>query len=220
MKGEKFEKQLYDLYEREGFEVSLTPKTNDKGVDLLLEKGGRTVAVQAKGFARENKVGSSAVQKASGLLTRSDIDEVIVATSSSFTAPAREIAENRGVELRRFRTGSRRTNERTGFKRFGYRLNEDSASSRSPTYSDRTTEAEEYTCPNCGETFKRTGWSPYYHHFENCELPDEKPEQLSENQWSKIQERIEQSESGDNDSIRGTTSKSESGKTELSKLFD
>ncbi|UPV73153.1 restriction endonuclease [Halorussus limi] len=191
MKGEEFERQLYDLYKREGFDVSLTPRTNDKGVDLLLKKSGRTIAIQAKGYAEGNKVGSSAIQKASGLLARVDIDEVVVATSSSFTTPAREIAKNRGVKLRRFSSTSRQTHKRSGATKSKQRQSNSSTSSP-PTYSSRTTEAEEYTCPNCGKSMKRTGWSPYYHHFKNCELPEEKPAPLSEDQWVKVQKRTKQ----------------------------
>jgi Holliday junction resolvase/ribosomal protein L37E len=99
MSGEEYEKAIAVLFRSEGYEVSLTKGTNDRGIDVIAQKDGYTVAVQAKYYSETNKVGSGAVQKAAGLPQRPDIEKAIVITSSSFTKEARKVAANRGVEL-------------------------------------------------------------------------------------------------------------------------
>ena len=57
--------------------------------------------------------------------------------------------------------------------------------------SDWKEVAEPYTCSNCEETIRRTGWFPYFEHFRKCGMPAERPETLSAEQWEEIKERIE-----------------------------
>lgn len=99
MRGEAYERYIASIYEEDGFTTTLTRRNADKGIDVLAEKDGFRVAIQAKHYSRGNKVSSPDIQKAAGLLMRPDIHGVIVVTTSSFTRPAREVARNRGVEL-------------------------------------------------------------------------------------------------------------------------
>ena len=99
MNGERFEKLVADMLQREGYRTKLTSQTNDRGIDVVAKKDGINCAVQAKAYSAENRVGSPAVQKASGLLSRPDIQHVILITTSSFTPEAEKVAENRGVEI-------------------------------------------------------------------------------------------------------------------------
>lgn len=67
-------------------------------------------------------------------------------------------------------------------------VDETSTTDDGPDWEQRATE---YSCPNCGQSFKRNGWFPFYHHFRECELPDERPPTLSEDQWRKLRAKIE-----------------------------
>jgi len=99
VRGEAYERYIAQLYQKEGYYTRLTQRNNDKGIDVIAEKDGHRVAIQCKHYSGENKVSSPAVQKASGLLTRPDIDGVVVVTTSSFTRPAKNTARKRGVNL-------------------------------------------------------------------------------------------------------------------------
>lgn len=99
MNGEQFEQAVASWLQREGFRAELTPRTNDRGIDILATKHRENYAIQAKAYSADNRVGSSTVQKASGLLSRPDIDYVMVVTTSSFTSEAKKVAKNRGVQL-------------------------------------------------------------------------------------------------------------------------
>jgi HJR/Mrr/RecB family endonuclease len=99
MNGREFEEFVARKLQSQGFDVDLTKRTNDKGIDVIAQKGRYTYAVQAKHYSEENKVGSVAVQKTSGLPARSDIDGAMIVISSSFTSEAEQVAANRGVKL-------------------------------------------------------------------------------------------------------------------------
>lgn len=100
MDSEQFEKRLANSFRTYGYSAELTPATSDRGVDILLRIDSAQVAVQAKYYSEGNKVGSPTIQKASGLLQRTEIDQVIVVTTSDFTSEAEAVADNRDVKLR------------------------------------------------------------------------------------------------------------------------
>ena len=63
--GVGFERAVARIYKEEGFDVEFTPRTNDKGVDLILRKSGKVFIVQCKAYARN--VGVSAVRELVGV---------------------------------------------------------------------------------------------------------------------------------------------------------
>ena len=56
-----FEASIAALYEKQGFEVHLTPYSNDKGVDVVVLKDGENYLIQAK--QTKSIVGNSAIQE-------------------------------------------------------------------------------------------------------------------------------------------------------------
>jgi HJR/Mrr/RecB family endonuclease len=61
MSGEEFEELLRAHFEKQGYQVNLTQKTNDYGADLILQKNGVKTIVQAK--RHKQKIGNRAVQE-------------------------------------------------------------------------------------------------------------------------------------------------------------
>lgn len=107
LSGVAFEAYLAKLLRGLGFsDISGTPATGDQGADLLAEKAGRKIAIQAKRHA--GSVGNSAVQEIVAALKFYQADEGWVITSGTFTEAARALAQaNRirlvdGQELRNF----------------------------------------------------------------------------------------------------------------------
>ena len=98
MSGGEFERFVGKVYTRLGFSVSLTAAGADQGVDLILCKDGRMIAVQAK--RRGAVVGNAAVQEAiSGKLYYGCSHGMIV-TNSRFSKSAVELAaKDRTISL-------------------------------------------------------------------------------------------------------------------------
>ncbi|NGM83254.1 restriction endonuclease [Paenibacillus sp. 7124] len=97
MEGVEFEHFLADVFRRKGYKVQLTPASGDDGVDLIIMKAGRKIAVQCKRYS--GTVGNSAVQEVFAGKSFYDCDEAMVVTNSTLTAPAVNTARKLGVTL-------------------------------------------------------------------------------------------------------------------------
>jgi len=97
MDGIEFEKFLGKLFKRMGYLITLTKASGDQGADLLLEKNGHKIVVQAKCYS--DKVSNSAVQEAFAAKTYYNCHAAIVATNNYFTKSARNLAESNKVDL-------------------------------------------------------------------------------------------------------------------------
>ncbi len=97
MSGEQFEEFLKYNFEKFGYKVSLTPKSGDYGADLVCQKDGQTLIIQAKRY--NDKVRNSAIQEIVAAKAYYNADKCMVVTNSYFTEPAKELALANDVEL-------------------------------------------------------------------------------------------------------------------------
>ena len=96
--GAQFEELVADIMKQGGFRhVELTKSSGDYGVDILAVRDSKSYAVQCKHL--QKSVGVSAVQQVSAGVAFYGCDVGVVAISSHFTQPARELAESTGVIL-------------------------------------------------------------------------------------------------------------------------
>lgn len=98
MNGEQFEELLQARFRAQGYRVTLTPNGADFGADLLLERDGAKIAVQAKHW-RTRKVGVRAVQEIAAAKAHYRADKAAVIASGDFSEQAVQLARSNGVEL-------------------------------------------------------------------------------------------------------------------------
>lgn len=182
----EFEKVVASVLQESGYRVSLTPETNDRGIDVIAEKDSVRCAVQAKYYSEGNRVGSSAVQKVSGLLSRPDINHVAVVTTSSFTTEAEKVASNRGVELLELPTKSTHTHTGQKTHRQGKQAgNSDYIDdSRIGKIKSRT------RCSACLEMIS-ADIASHIDHWNNCTLPSDRPSNIPADTWWEIKDRVD-----------------------------
>ena len=97
MSGEEFETYIGRLLRSAGYAVRGTPTTGDQGADLIANKDGRKVIIQAKRY--EGAVGNKAVQEVLSAVTYYGGDEGWVVTNSTFTPSAVALAQKANVKL-------------------------------------------------------------------------------------------------------------------------
>lgn len=97
MEGHEFEHFLQKLFSAMGYKVEVTKASGDQGADLLAEKFGSKIAIQAKRYT--GPVGNKAVQEVIGAMQYYKCDKGIVVTNSTFTKSASELAWSSNVEL-------------------------------------------------------------------------------------------------------------------------
>jgi Restriction endonuclease len=90
MSGVEFERFVGKLYTRLGYGVSFTPGGADQGVDLILSKDGKTIAVQAKRWT--GIVGNKAVQEVMAGKLYYGCPHGWIVTSSTFSSNAVALA--------------------------------------------------------------------------------------------------------------------------------
>lgn len=97
LKGHAFEEYLRQLFRDLGYQVKKTPPSRDGGADLIIEKNGKRVAVQAKSY--KNAVGYDAVKEIYAGRTIYGAEYACVVTTSHFTSDAKRRARQLNVDL-------------------------------------------------------------------------------------------------------------------------
>lgn len=81
--GLEFEKEVGRLYKKHGYKVTVTKATGDGGVDIILKKNGKTIAVQCKNHAKP--IGPNDALAFVGVLANGNYDYGIFVSSRGFT---------------------------------------------------------------------------------------------------------------------------------------
>ena len=105
MRDVQFEKYLSAVFVAQGYQVELTGRTRDQGVDLIVVKDGVRTAIQVKGY--HNSVSNAAVQQAYSGMKHYRCDGCAVITNSRFTNSAVQLSKTtncRLIDERRFET--------------------------------------------------------------------------------------------------------------------
>ena len=97
LSGIEFECVLRDYFKALGYHVTMTPKSNDYGADLILLKNNVKTVVQTKRYSE--KVGIHAIQEIIGAKNYYGANRMLVITNSSFTQQAINLASASDVEL-------------------------------------------------------------------------------------------------------------------------
>lgn len=94
----KFEELVADLFRNQGFEVMLTPRSRDGGMDVIAVQrsgiGTVMIIVECKRYAATNKVGVEIVRGLYGVVEQHRATQGIVATTSYFTRGAQEFRDS------------------------------------------------------------------------------------------------------------------------------
>lgn len=97
MTGTQFEHYLGQLFHLQGYKATVTQSQGDYGADLVLNKEGKRIVVQAKRYSKN--VGLKAVQEVYGAIAHYKASAGWVVTNSSYTPQARTLARSNNVRL-------------------------------------------------------------------------------------------------------------------------
>ena len=97
MSGDEFEKFVAKIFSKMGYVSEVTKHTGDFGVDVIAEKDGMKIAIQAKCYA--GSVSNSAVQEIVAGMKYYNCQRGVVVTNSTFTKAAIELARSNSIQL-------------------------------------------------------------------------------------------------------------------------
>lgn len=100
----EFEQFIGVLFQKMGYQTTVTRKTVDYGVDVIAKKGDDVIAIQVKKNSIGNNVGDIVVQNTLGGMWKYKANKAIIITTSDFTTMAHEQARGAPIELWNKRT--------------------------------------------------------------------------------------------------------------------
>jgi hypothetical protein len=98
----EFEEAVAMVWKNHGWKTEVTTGSNDYGIDIIARKGRgpKFTAIQAKRFDPDTKIGGPQVRRYATLYQQNiNINNVIIVTTSSFTAQAKELGSSLEVSL-------------------------------------------------------------------------------------------------------------------------
>ena len=96
--GVEFENAVAEIFREKGFDVLLTSRSHDNGVDLIIKKGSAFSIVQCKAYKKN--VGVRAVRELIGVRASwPDTEQIILVALFDFSRNAKELAVEQNVKL-------------------------------------------------------------------------------------------------------------------------
>jgi hypothetical protein len=95
--GREFEIFMIKLFEKLGYDATVTNRSKDYGCDMMLQQGEYRIAVQAK--RSESELNFTSVQRALGSLKKYNAQLAIVVTNNKFIFSAKQLAKIKNVVL-------------------------------------------------------------------------------------------------------------------------
>lgn len=95
--GHEFEASVASLFRSIGFTATVSRRGGDGGIDIILEKPGRKIAVQCKRYKKS--VGPHVIRDLWGTMNVNGYDEGCIVTTTGFTSGVKSFALNKNVHL-------------------------------------------------------------------------------------------------------------------------
>ena len=95
----QFEEFIAKLFNKMGYETTVTRKTGDYGIDVVAKGKGDVIGIQAKRNSEGINIGNETIQKVLGSMWKYKAKKAIIITTSDFTVQAKEQAKGAPVEL-------------------------------------------------------------------------------------------------------------------------
>lgn len=99
MSGQEFEHKVGQVLADLGYRTRVTRASGDYGADVVAQRAGERVVIQAKCYGAGQRVGVEAVQQAASAVAFYEANRAMVVTNRDFTQPARRLARATGTEL-------------------------------------------------------------------------------------------------------------------------
>lgn len=98
-----FENLIAKIWEKNVWQTTVTPSSQDGGIDVIAEQNSPvnlTVAIQAKAYNQDNKIGSREVRQYRTLYEQEDdVSAVAIATTGKVTKQAESLANDLNIRL-------------------------------------------------------------------------------------------------------------------------
>jgi HJR/Mrr/RecB family endonuclease len=95
--GHEFEASVASIFRSIGFKATVSRRGGDGGIDIVLEKPGRRIAVQCKRYKKS--VGPHVIRDLWGTMNVNGYDEGCIVTTTGFTSGVKSFASDKKIHL-------------------------------------------------------------------------------------------------------------------------
>lgn len=100
MKPTDYEHLVGEYFKKSGYHVTVTPASNDYGIDIFATKKDEKIAIQAKMYGENSrKINRQMIFELYGAAAYADCNKAIIATNGRVLDDAREVAEKLGIDI-------------------------------------------------------------------------------------------------------------------------
>ena len=100
MKPTDYEHLVGKYFKKSGYHVTVTPASNDYGIDIFATKKDEKIAIQAKMYGESSrKINRQMIFELYGAAAYADCNKAIIATNGRVLDDAREVAEKLGIDI-------------------------------------------------------------------------------------------------------------------------
>lgn len=100
MTPREYEQLVAQHFKVKGYDVEMTPYSNDYGIDVIATKGNERLAIQAKMFGNTaRKINRQMVMELHGAKDFVNCTRAVIATDGVLTADAQDVAKALGMEI-------------------------------------------------------------------------------------------------------------------------
>ncbi len=96
----EYESYIGSIFAQKGYNVIITPPSNDWGLDIIAVKGNEKIGIQAKMYGQSNRcVNRRVIMELFGASAYQDCSRAILATDGDIRPDARQVADKLGIEI-------------------------------------------------------------------------------------------------------------------------
>ena len=100
MTPEEYEQQVAEYFTKQGYDVELSPYTNDYGVDVFASKGEEKIAIQAKMYGSGIRpINRQMVMELCGAMHYFDCNSAKFVTDGRILSDAKKVADKLNIEI-------------------------------------------------------------------------------------------------------------------------
>lgn len=100
MTPEQFEHYVADIYKGNGYKTTVSPLSNDWGIDVIATKDDDKIGIQAKMYGGSNrKVNRRMIMELYGAAAFQECTGAVLATNGEVLPDAKEVAEKLGIKI-------------------------------------------------------------------------------------------------------------------------
>ena len=104
MTPKEYEQYIASIFQKQGYKTTVTPYSNDWGIDVIAIKGKEKIAIQAKMYENKRKINRATIMQLYGAMAYQDCTKAVIATDGELLDDAIKKKKKLKIEILKTKT--------------------------------------------------------------------------------------------------------------------